>query len=131
MSRWINNNTRLAIYLRDGMSCAYCGSTVEDGAQLSLDHLQPRSKASSKSGLNDPSNLVTCCRKCNSSRGNRPVKEFAAKAAGYINHGVTTQDIMKHIRNCRNRQLPINEARKINERRGSAFKAVNSSSDFS
>ena len=125
MSRWINNNTRLAIYLRDGLSCVYCGSSVEDGIELSLDHLKPRSKSKTKIGLNDSTNLVTCCRKCNSSRGNRPVKEFASKVAEYINHGVTTDDIMKHISNCRKRKLKTMEARKMIERRGSAFKSVN------
>jgi len=122
MARWIRNDTRLAIYLRDGMSCCYCGRSVEEqGVELSLDHLKPRSKG----GENDPTNLITCCRVCNSARGNRPVKTFAAKVAGYLGHGVTAENILKHIRNCRTRQLPKDEAKDLMKRRGSAFRAVN------
>ena len=38
-SKWIRPDKRLAIYLRDGLACAYCGDSVEEGAKLSLDHL--------------------------------------------------------------------------------------------
>lgn len=31
---WIKT-TRLAIYLRDGCACAYCGASLEQSAQLS------------------------------------------------------------------------------------------------
>lgn len=55
---WIERSTRLAIYLRDGNACLACG-TDED---LSLDHLD----ASNRS--NAPTNLVTLCQRCNSSR---------------------------------------------------------------
>ena len=65
---WITQKKRLAIYLRDGLACAYCGASVETGAQLSLDHLIPHSEG----GTNHESNLVTCCSRCNSSRGARP-----------------------------------------------------------
>ena len=70
---WCRPSTRLAIYLRDGLACAWCGFALEDGAQLSLDHCKPHSKG----GDNDPANLVTACKKCNSSRQDRPMKQFA------------------------------------------------------
>jgi 5-methylcytosine-specific restriction endonuclease McrA len=38
---WIRQEKRLAIYLRDGLACGYCGDSVENGAKLSLDHLKP------------------------------------------------------------------------------------------
>ena len=69
-AKWIWRITRLAIYSRDGFSCAYCGSS--DG--LSLDHLTPRSH---KNGHNRPTNLITACVKCNASKGNRPWRIFA------------------------------------------------------
>ncbi|MBT7080176.1 MAG: HNH endonuclease [Chloroflexi bacterium] len=122
MARWISDHHRLAIYLRDGLSCAYCGSTVEDGAELSLDHLQPRSK----DGNNSPQNLVTCCRKCNTARGNRPVAEFAGKVAGYV--GIRKKAIIKHINDCRNRKLPKAQASKMLRRRGTAFRALHKES---
>src|SRR3990167_4136458 len=82
---WIRQEKRLAIYLRDGMSCAWCGHSVEEGASLSLDHLAPHSKG----GSNHESNLVTSCERCNKSRGARSVKAFAVAVAEYINHGVS------------------------------------------
>ena len=110
---WIAKNTRLAIYLRDGMACAYCGSCIEEGVTLTLDHI----KCYSKGGSNDPKNLVTCCGKCNSSRGDRSLKDFSIGVAAYVNHGVTADDIIRHVRNCRNRKLPRKLAREITKRR--------------
>ncbi len=37
---WITQKKRLAIYLRDGMACAWCGKGVEENMTLSLDHLK-------------------------------------------------------------------------------------------
>jgi hypothetical protein len=119
---WIRQEKRLAIYLRDGLACAYCGDSVEQGAKLTLDHLKPWSKG----GENTPNNLVTCCSRCNSSRGNRAWKAFAGSVAQYINHGTTAEDIISHIERCRRRTLPMAEAKELIARRGSAAKAINS-----
>ena len=40
---WIKPAKRLALYLRDGLACAYCGDGIEDGIRLTLDHLTPHS----------------------------------------------------------------------------------------
>lgn len=93
---WIAKNKRLAIYLRDGMCCAYCGSVLEDGITLTLDHLTPRSQG----GNNHETNLITCCQKCNSSRGDRDLGEFVATVAAYIHHDVTAEMILHHITVC-------------------------------
>ena len=61
---WIRPEKRLALYLRDGVACVYCGRSVEAAAPLTLDHLRPVSKG----GSNDASNLVTACHDCNSAR---------------------------------------------------------------
>ena len=98
---WIRKGKRLAIYFRDGMQCAYCGATIESGAGLTLDHLTPYSLG----GKNHESNLVTCCQKCNSARGNRNLSDFAEKVAGYLNHGVTGKQIENHISDCISRDL--------------------------
>lgn len=71
-SKWIAPQSRLAIYLRDGLACLYCGVSVEDGHVLSLDHIVPRSVG----GRNHAPNLVTCCIRCNSRRRNMPLREF-------------------------------------------------------
>lgn len=117
---WIRQEKRLAIHLRDGLSCCYCGASVEDGVPLTLDHVNPYSKG----GSNHESNLITCCARCNSSRGNRPMEEFAAAAANYLNHGVTAEEIISHINNARRRKLPSEEAKELIARRGSAAKAL-------
>jgi hypothetical protein len=119
---WIRQDKRLAIYLRDGLACMYCGATVEDGATLSLDHVAPHSHG----GSNSERNLVTCCSKCNSSRGNRDVTDFATAVAGYVNHGTTGESIMAAIRsNTRKSLKPFRaEAKELISRRGSAAKAL-------
>jgi len=119
---WIRQEKRLAIYLRDGLACMYCGATVEDGATLSLDHVKPCSKG----GSNSERNLVTCCKKCNSSRADRPAADFAQAVACYINHGITADSIMAAIRsNTRKSLKPYRaEAKDMIARRGSAAKAL-------
>jgi hypothetical protein len=117
---WLRPAKRLAIYLRDGMACAYCGAAVEDGAILTLDHLT----AHSHGGSNDAGNLVTACRKCNSSRGNRDWREFAGKVAEYINHGVTAEQIIAHIETTGQRPLDVAEAKAIIARRGGFTQAL-------
>jgi hypothetical protein len=47
---------RNRIYKRDNYECVYCGSNK----QLTLDHVIPKSRG----GLNEWTNLVTCCFKC-------------------------------------------------------------------
>lgn len=117
---WIRQEKRLAIYLRDGCACAYCGASVEQGAQLSLDHLKPHSKG----GSNEATNLVTCCSRCNSSRGNRTVAAFARVTAAYLNNAAKAEDIASHVRKCAKRSLPITEAKVMIERRGSCAAAL-------
>jgi len=110
--RWIRDEKRLAIYLRDGLACVYCGATVEDGVMLTLDHLQPRSKG----GRNDAANLVTCCKKCNSSRQDRPVRRFVRACADYL--GDSADAILRQVENCRRRKIDVEAAKKIMARRG-------------
>lgn len=119
---WITQEKRLAIYLRDGLACAYCGTGIEESAKLTLDHVIPHSKG----GRNHESNLVTCCAHCNSSRGNRDVNVFIKAVAGYINHGVTAKEIKKHIADCTSRDLKTYKtmAKEMISLRGSAAKAI-------
>jgi 5-methylcytosine-specific restriction endonuclease McrA len=120
-SKWIRKEKRLAIYLRDGLACCYCGDTIEDGAKLSLDHVKPHSKG----GSNHESNLVTCCSRCNSSRGVRSVAAFARAVADYLNHDADAEKIRRHVFACTRRSLPLDEAKQLIERRGSYSAALN------
>ena len=56
------------VFRRDGFSCVYCASSVD----LELDHVIPQSRG----GSDDPENLVTCCRSCNASKGNKTPDEW-------------------------------------------------------
>ena len=117
---WIRQEKRLAIYLRDGLACVWCGDSVENGAQLSLDHVKPHSKG----GSNEAGNLVTCCSRCNSSRGNRSVPKFAAAVAGYLNHGTVPADITAHVHRTRRRVLDLDAAKTMIARRGNAARVL-------
>jgi len=74
-SKWIRPEKRLAIYLRDEFRCVYCGRDLHkaDATEVNLDHVRPHSKG----GSNDATNLVTSCKCCNSSRGNKSLAQFA------------------------------------------------------
>lgn len=117
---WIRQEKRLAIYLRDGMACGYCGASVEEGAQLTLDHLKPHSQG----GTNKETNLVTCCLKCNSSRGNRAVVDFATATAAYLDHGIEAAQIVAHVTACAKRKLDMPAAKEMIARRGSCFEVL-------
>lgn len=59
--------TRQNVFKRDRFSCQYCGS----GKNLTLDHIIPRSKGGKSSWIN----LITACRRCNTTKGNRTPEE--------------------------------------------------------
>lgn len=102
------------------MACAYCGATIEEGVQLSLDHIIPHSLG----GQDIETNLVTCCKKCNSSRGNRDAVVFAEATAVYLNHGLTGSQIMAHIHACLDRSVSVSKAKRLIVLRGSCFQAM-------
>jgi len=58
---------RRRIFKRDKHTCQYCGSK----RNLTIDHVIPRSRG----GGNTWTNLVTCCSKCNVTKGNKTPKE--------------------------------------------------------
>lgn len=88
---WIRKEKRLAINLRDGMICLVCMKRLfgADPQDVTLDHIRPKSDG----GSNHESNLYTCCKHCNSSRGDKPLGRFAGK------------DSMTHIRRNTRRSL--------------------------
>lgn len=77
--KWIRKDRRLAIYLRDGFTCAYCGRDLHgaDPRDVTLDHLNAHHAA----GHHHERNLVTACRSCNSSRQDKPWREYATGGA--------------------------------------------------
>ena len=121
-SKWIRQDKRLAVYLRDGLACCYCGETMENGAILSLDHIVPRSRG----GNHEATNVVTACKRCNESRNNRSVNAFAQVVAAYLNHGIDADAIVRHVTNVRRRKLVTyrTEAKELIARRGSYTRAL-------
>ena len=91
--KWCRPDKRLSIYLRDGLACCWCGFALEEGEALTLDHVIPHSHG----GSNEAENLITACRRCNSSRGNRSITEFARAVAKYRGN-TTTRKITDYIR---------------------------------
>jgi 5-methylcytosine-specific restriction endonuclease McrA len=55
------------VFKRDGFQCQYCGNQKD----LTLDHLIPKAKG----GKTSWNNLVTACKKCNSTKGDYSPEE--------------------------------------------------------
>lgn len=58
---------RYDIFSRDNFRCQICGSSVEDGVKLHVDHIIPVSKG----GKTIPNNLRTLCDRCNLGKSNK------------------------------------------------------------
>lgn len=95
--QWIRPDARLAIYLRDHMTCLVCTADLHDAdpRDITLDHVVPKADG----GTNKPENLYTCCRACNCSRQDKPLSRFAGPEA------------VKHIR--RNLKRSMAKYRKL------------------
>lgn len=93
----IRKDLRLAVYLRDSFTCLYCCADLHSAhpMDVTLDHLKPHCSG----GHNGSTNLITACRSCNCSRGDKPVSRFAGPEA------------LQHIN--RNRKRSINRYRKL------------------
>lgn len=63
--------SRKNILLRDRNTCQYCAEVLP-AAELTLDHVVPRSRG----GLSTWENLVACCHTCNRRKGNQMVHEL-------------------------------------------------------
>lgn len=72
---WISKQRRLAIYLRDNFTCAYCLKNLHDAdpRDITLDHLVCRVDG----GNHSETNLITACHRCNSRRADLPLSVFA------------------------------------------------------
>lgn len=62
--------SRRNLHRRDGNSCQYCGHSVR-ASDMTVDHVVPRSQG----GQNSWENCVIACRRCNSAKGNKRLKE--------------------------------------------------------
>ena len=120
---WIRrNSTRLATPTSGtAWHATYCGESVEGGAKLTLDHVKPHSHGGSNAS-GQPGDVLRIAATAAAAR--RPVAQFAAAVAGYINHGATATEIVAHVSKIRRRRLPRDEAKRIVDRRGSVARAL-------
>jgi 5-methylcytosine-specific restriction endonuclease McrA len=95
MAKWIEKEVRLAHYFAEGWSgaegaadgsltCTCCGVALKVGAHTSdpqaasLDHIQPRA-VTGKARDARKENLVSVCARCNSSRQDQDMRDFARR----------------------------------------------------
>jgi hypothetical protein len=64
---------RSEIFARDGYRCVFCGQ-VFPAEELTVDHLQARSRGGDRSG----GNLVTACKACNARKGRQRLAYYLA-----------------------------------------------------
>lgn len=62
--------SRRAVFARDQSRCQYCEKAAE-----SIDHVHPRSKG----GKHEWTNVVACCRRCNTLKGDRLLTECSLR----------------------------------------------------
>lgn len=63
----VSKRLRYEILRRDNHTCRYCGATAPS-VELAVDHVTPTTLG----GSDDPGNLVTACRDCNSGKSATP-----------------------------------------------------------
>lgn len=69
---------RKAIFKRDNFICQYCGDALSS-ADLTLDHIHPRSRGGQSTWIN----CVSSCRECNLLKGNKTLEEVGFTLINY------------------------------------------------
>ena len=87
--------------------CAYCGAK---DVPLQIEHIQPRAKG----GSNSITNLTLSCKKCNTKKGNKDVKEFLKK------------DPVKQEKILRETQKSLSDAASVNATRFALLETLKS-----
>ena len=64
--------SRRSVFARDNFTCQYCGTTGKD---LTIDHVIPKRHG----GGMQWENLVTCCRRCNTRKGDKSPEKVGMK----------------------------------------------------
>lgn len=73
-------------------NCPYCEKPIPY-REISIDHIQPRSKG----GSSDPENLVYCDRRCNQAKGNLNGAEFKALMAFLNEHPSIKESVLSRL----------------------------------
>lgn len=130
----MTSQQRQEVRERFGFRCGYCGVHEEQvGAELTVDHFQPRSRG----GTDDPENLVYCCHACNSHKGDywqsattqrllHPLRDNLAVHLTESDDGILlglTETGAFHIRRLRLNRAPLVARRQRRRRREVAHAA--------
>ena len=79
---YFKQNSGLAIFGRAVYFCPYCGKAMSNKSKIAIDHIHSIRKVQytkrlrerfkhKADGVNDLSNLVACCKRCNSRKGKK------------------------------------------------------------
>lgn len=78
MAKKYSGTKRGQIFGKTNGRCWYCGCELKPQVTFSVDHLVPRRHVRD----NSITNLVPCCRSCNSKKGTDGVEELRRRMAG-------------------------------------------------
>jgi hypothetical protein len=78
ISGWVQQK----VWKADGCKCMYCGREMGE-VQLTVDHFVPLEMG----GVNDTSNYLTACRKCNKDKGGQEPKDWCLQRMAQNKHG--------------------------------------------
>ena len=67
---------RLVAWERTGGRCCYCKRPLALN-EITIEHITPQSKFFSKEEADADNNIIACCSKCNTAKGDLTVEEFA------------------------------------------------------
>ena len=67
-----NSISRIKVYERDNYTCRYCDCSL-NSKNRTIDHIIPTSRGGDKYSYK---NVVACCRKCNTKKGNKTLEEL-------------------------------------------------------
>ena len=89
--------TRLEVFNRDNYTCQYCGHRSKE---LTIDHVVPKRLG----GTTSWENLVCCCRKCNTKKGDKTLQKvgFALKLPPRRPRYVPFISLTKYLEGARN-----------------------------
>jgi hypothetical protein len=114
---WVRLPKRLAIYHRDSFDCVWCrGVFPLDplGYGLTLDHVDPQEG-------HTPSNLVTCCASCNSSKKALTIDEWYRRLA---EDGYNIRRLKERVRRLTRKSLNMHAGRWLASLRRPSYRKV-------
>ncbi len=98
------------VFERDGYTCLYCERGLDDGVQLTVDHLTPTTwfeRGTATGDPDDPGNLVCACLNCNSSKRDMDFTlylDYLQRGIGWPSEDIAA--LRRRVRSALRRALP-------------------------